>query len=73
MKKVFLAIGESRNFSFKALGSTEAQALDNLTKGLTTHGEQYQIDPEWFKEWADIYAIELTMGACYRDNSEIKA
>jgi hypothetical protein len=72
VKTVYLATAESRNFSFKAVGSSEQLAMLALTKGLRIHADQYGLEPEWFEEWADIQVSALTLGEVYRDGSQMK-
>ena len=72
MKTVYLATAESRNFSFQAVGSTKQSANLSLLRGLKLHAEQYDLDPEWWKEWADISIEPLTLGEVYRDGSHMK-
>jgi len=70
--KVFVAFADSRNFEFHALGSTYNEAIGSLHKGLKKHAEQYDLDPKWFEQWADIYCMEMEMGKSYRDKSLMK-
>lgn len=72
MKTVYLARAESRNFSFSAVGSTKQSANLSLLRGLKLHGEQYSLDSEWWKDWADISIEPMTLGEVYRDGSQIK-
>lgn len=69
MKTIYLAIAESRNFSFKAVGNTEKSAFDFLLKGLKLHGKQYNLEPNWWEQWAEMYVQPLAVGEVYRDNS----
>lgn len=70
--KIYYASAESRNFSFQAIGSTYNEAIGTLHKGLKIHAKQYNLDPKWFEQWADIGVVELEQGECYRDGLEIK-
>jgi hypothetical protein len=72
MKTIYLATAESRNFSFKAVGSTAKLAMEALRKGLRLHAEQYDLDPEWHIENADFGVEALTLGEVYRDGSQMK-
>jgi hypothetical protein len=72
MKTIYLATAESRNFSFQAVGATYNEAISSLHKGLKIHAKQYDLDPKWFEEWADICCEPLDIGKAYRDGSEIK-
>ena len=70
--KIYLANAESRNFSFQAIGSTYNEAIGQLHKGLRAHAEQYNLDPKWFEQWADIWVEMLEGGKVYRDRGEMK-
>lgn len=72
MKTIYLATAESRNFSFQAVGSSEQSAMLALNDGLRIHADQYDLDPEWFEEWADIQVVPLMLGMVYRDGSQLK-
>jgi hypothetical protein len=72
MKTIYLATAESRNFSFQAVGNSEQSAMLALTHGLRIHADQYDLDPEWFEEWADIQVVPLMLGMVYRDGSQLK-
>jgi len=69
MKTIYLATAHSRNFSFQAIGESERSAKASLLKGLRLHGQQYNLEPTWWKEWADIVIQPLTLGEVYRDRS----
>ena len=73
MKSLYLAKGESRNFSFQALAETEKEALAALHKALTKHGKQYEIGLRWWKDATliDIYVEEIKLNVGYRDGSEL--
>ena len=73
MTTFYLAKGESRHFSFHAMGETEEKALAALQKSLTRHGKQYQISPSWWKDATniDIYVQEIKLGKGYRDGGEL--
>jgi len=70
---------ESYNFTFEAYAETKALALEHLKKGLQTHAQDYDLDPDWWHELKnDIYAIEIKLGSpsfnsCYRDSELLKA
>lgn len=72
MKTIYLATAESRNFSFQAVGSTKQSANLSLLRGLKLHAEQYDLDPDWWQENADISIEPLTLGEVYRDHSQMK-
>jgi hypothetical protein len=73
MKTFYLAVGESRRFSFEALGETEAQALSALHKTLRKHGKQYHISINWWKDESniDIYIQEIKLNQGYRDREAL--
>lgn len=63
---------ESWRFDFTAYGKTKDEAIAALKKGLDTHAKQYDIEPDWWHDYeCDIYAIEIKLGECYRDNEEV--
>ena len=67
------AIFESPRFSFEAYGQTASHAINALKKGLCKHGEEYGIEPDWWKEYeGDIYTIYIKLNECYRDSSIVK-
>jgi hypothetical protein len=68
---MFKALFDSRNFSFEAYGETEKVAIASLKVGLTNHAKQYDIEPDWWKQYeGDIFTVEIALGSCYRDNGE---
>jgi len=70
--KIYQAVFQSWRFEFAAYGKTEAEAIATLKKGLIRHAAGYDIDPDWWEDYAgDIYTVEITLGACYRDNTPI--
>lgn len=71
MKTVYLATAYTRNFDFKAVGSSEQSARDALMSGLSKHAVQYQLEPEWWKEAADINCDPIILGETYRDGSPL--
>lgn len=73
MKTFYLAVGESRRFSFEALGETEALALTALHKTLRKHGKQYHISINWWKDESniDIYIQEIKLNQGYRDREAL--
>lgn len=73
MKTLYLAKGESRNFSFQALDETEEKALAALHKSLTRHGKEYEISPNWWKDecYIDIVVEKIKLGKGYRDGEEL--
>ena len=72
MDMIFFASLETRNFSFEAFDIDEERARYNLIEALEAHGKQYDLDVEWFVEWADSIEVhERRIGKGYRDGSEI--
>jgi hypothetical protein len=40
--------------------------------GLKNHAKQYDIAPNWWKEYGEeIYTTEIALGSAYRDNEKI--
>ena len=72
MVKIYYAHAHSRSFDFQAIGSTYNEAIGTLHKGLKAHAKQYNLEPKWYEEWADISVEELDSGVAYRDRSPIK-
>ena len=70
--KIYYASAESRNFSFQAIGSTYNEAIGTLHNGLKAHAKQYNLEPTWFEEWADIRIEELESGITYKDREAMK-
>jgi hypothetical protein len=68
--KFWVASLETENFSFSAYGTTEDEAMFALKQGLVTHGDQFQIESDWFVNYEDaIYVREATLGHAYREGS----
>lgn len=64
----------SSNFTFEAFGRTKQEAISCLELGLSCHAKQYDLDPDWWKEFSgDLYTTEIALGNCYRDNELIKS
>ena len=70
--KIFYASAHSRSFDFQAIGATYNEAISTLHNGLKAHAKQYNLEPKWYEEWADISVEELDSGVAYRDGSPIK-
>jgi hypothetical protein len=70
--KIYYATAESRNFSFQAIGATYNEAIGTLHKGLKAHAKQYNLEPKWFEQWADIRVEELENGITYKDRDPMK-
>jgi hypothetical protein len=70
---MYKATFQSTHFTFEAYGETEKVALASIKVGLSRHGAEYGIEPDWWHECeGDIYTFEITLGSCYRDNEQIK-
>ena len=75
---MYKAMYDSRNFSFEAYHDNEILAIEHLKLGLNNHAKQYNIESDWWHEYAgDIYTVEIHLGtpsfnSCYRDNELIK-
>jgi len=69
--KIYYAHAQSRSFDFQAFGLTYNEAIKTLHKGLKKHAKQYNLEPKWFEQWADISVEELEGGIAYRDRSPI--
>ena len=72
MEKIYLATLESRNFTFKAVGTDERSAKQTLIDGLAVHTEQRRLKSDWWHE-GDICTESLKFGSAYRDYDEIPA
>jgi hypothetical protein len=72
--KIYRAYYDSRNFSFEAYSQLESSARYHLLQGLKRHGEQYDLEPDWFMI-GDVDGIECNeydMDKPFRDRSLIK-
>lgn len=67
--KFFRASYDSRNFCFEAYAETEAKARAILIAGLTEHGNQYNLESDWYlyQGWDDIQVTDYVLGKAYRD------
>jgi len=72
MEKIYLATLESRNFTFKAVGTDERSAKQTLIDGLAVHTEQRRLKSDWW-DAGDICTESLKFGSAYRDYDEIPA
>jgi hypothetical protein len=70
--KIYYATADSRNYSFQAIGATYNEAIGTLHKGLKAHAKQYNLEPKWFEQWADIRVQELEGGITYKDREPMK-
>lgn len=66
----YLLEAESRHFSFRAFGRTEAAARDALAAVFARHGEQYGLPADWSAE-LDCNVTPVVFGAGYRDGALI--
>ena len=46
--KIYKAFYDSRNFTFEAYSQSKSSARFHLLTGLRRHGEQYNLEPDWF-------------------------
>ena len=72
--KIYRAYYDSRNFSFEAYSKTEKSARYHCKQALIRHGEQYDLEPDWFM-YGDSDCIECVpyeMDYPYRDGSIVK-
>jgi hypothetical protein len=70
---MYLARLETKNFTFETFANSKTEALDQLKRGLTTHGKQRHVNPDWWVEWIeDVYTLKIKMGCTYRDRSIIR-
>ena len=71
--KIYRARYETRNFSFEALGMTEAKAIETMHKGLETHAKQYGLAFDWWRKYeGDLSVHDMNLDTCYRDNEPLK-
>jgi hypothetical protein len=65
--KIWVATLETQNFNFSAYHMTEREARFALEQGLKAHGEQFQLDSDWWAIYEDsIYVREVELGHAYR-------
>jgi hypothetical protein len=70
---MYIARLETENFTFETFANSKKKALDQLKQGLTTHGKQRHISPDWWVERVeDIYTLKIQMGCTYRDRSILR-
>ena len=72
--KIYRAYYDSRNFSFETYSQSIDSARYHCKQALIKHGEQYDLDPDWFM-FGDADGIEVDdykLDTPYRDRSEIK-
>lgn len=70
MDSIFYAYYDSRNFSFDAIGTDKRSAIQTLLDGLNKHGEQYNLESDWFYK-EDIQVREMKFDQCYRDRDTL--
>lgn len=71
---MYLAILETRNFVFHAIGDTEEGVMDALKAGLTRHSEETGADLEYLMElisYGDAKIMWMHPGDCRRDYEPI--
>lgn len=69
--KIWVATLETQNFSFSAYHMTEREARFALEQGLKIHGDQHQLDSDWWEIYEDsIYIREVALSHAYRDSSD---
>ena len=71
--KIYLAQGESRNFSFSAIAETEAEAEHAIIETFKAHARQYDLPTNWWVENADYFIMEMEVGRRYRDQSPLNS
>ena len=71
--RLFHATLDTRNFSFEAYGSTEAEAREAMRNGLAAHVRAYRlIQSDFDAEYADHITVRaVALGAAYRDGERI--
>jgi hypothetical protein len=72
--KIYRAYYDSRNFSFEAYSKTEKSARYHCKQALIKHGEQSNLEPDWFM-FGDVDGIECDeyeLDNPYRDRSIVK-
>lgn len=69
--KIYLAQGESRSFSFSAIGETEQEAEHAIIETFKAHARHYDLPLDWWKDNADYFIMVMETGYCYRDRSVI--
>lgn len=72
--KIYRAFYDSRNFSFEAYSQSKSSAKFHLLTGLRRHGEQYDLEPDWFMTGDEdgIEFYEYIMDTPHRDHEPIK-
>ena len=68
---------ETSRFTFQGYGETRSIALQALRSALATHGKQYELPGNWWKEYTGenfdaVEYKEIVTGMGYRDNDLIK-
>ena len=72
--KIYRAYYDSHDFSFEAYSQLESSAKYHLLQGLKRHGEQYELEPDWYMigDSDCIEVAEYDMDKPYRNWSLIK-
>lgn len=68
---VYLASLDTRHFSFRAIGSTEAKALKALQRGWKRHMVQHKGNTPFAEFADDVEMSAIKLGECYRDREQI--
>jgi hypothetical protein len=72
--KIYRAYYDSRNFCFEAYSQTKNSAKYHLLQALKRHGEQYDLEADWYMI-GDADGIEVDVYEAdqpYRDRSIVK-
>lgn len=72
--RIYRAYYDSRNFSFEAYSLNELDARAKCLEGLKTHGEQYELENDWFMVMDGVDGIECDtyqLDKAYRDRDEL--
>ena len=83
MKSIWVVDTDSSNYSWRAYGATEKQAMDAFKKMWVAHCKPPEGDKGWWSvdpyywghkgdKYADISAVEVKLGSGYLDGSEYK-
>ena len=63
---------DTRKFSFESYGKTENSARKALLYALKRHGEQYELESDWYQDFTqDIVYRRIVIGQAYRDRSPL--
>jgi hypothetical protein len=70
MNNIYIALLDTRNFTFKAIGTDERSARQSLIDGLEVHRIQYELNIDWY-DYAEISIECMEIGVAYRDYSKL--